>query len=71
MYFEAWKKFCTMSENNKDMKISVTNGYKTSYCNFKAERIRNLIRDLLGQSDGHVAQHAFGGGIGNALESVL
>lgn len=60
-----------MSEHNKDKKISVTNVYMTSCCNFIAERIGNLIRDLLGQSDGHVAQHAFGGGIWNALESVL
>ena len=32
---------------------------------------QDLVRDLLGQSDGHVAQHALGAGIGNVLESVL
>lgn len=68
MYFEAWKKFCTTEENNKVVNISVK---RAPYRSSKLVKIRNLVRDLLGQPDGHVAQHAFGGGIGNALESVL
>lgn len=33
--------------------------------------ITYLIRDLLGEADGHVPQHALGGGVGDILQGVL